>query len=430
MTYALTYDAQPPALEPARVSGWLLWAVAALTFATILWAGLARVDEVASAPGRVVPAGQLQVVSNLEGGIVAQILVRPGTTVVAGQPLIRLDRGQIGADYGRTSAAYDALAVRVARLSAEAGGHAPVFAAAPELAATERALYAARRDEGAAATAIEAAKLAQAERRLGEAQSDAASRGSAATLAAQEVAMVAPLVDKGIEPRITLLRATTSLDQARGATVGAALAVRRAHAAVAEASAGLRGVGDRFRAQASEQLVLARAELVAQGVALPAAKDRLSRTVVRAPVSGTVNRVLVATVGGSIRPGEPLVEIVPRGDALVVEARVKPADVAFVHPGQRATVKLTAYDYSVYGSLAGTVERISPDAIVDERTGESHYAVRVRTAGQALKGQDGRALPVGAGMIAEVDLLGHKRSVLSYLLTPVTKLTDNAFREK
>ncbi|MBC7506283.1 MAG: HlyD family efflux transporter periplasmic adaptor subunit, partial [Sandarakinorhabdus sp.] len=149
----------------------------------------------------------------------------------------------------------------------------------------------------------------------------------------------------------------------------------------------------------------------------------------RAPIGGTVNRVLVATVGGSVRPGEPLIEIVPNDDSLVVEADIKPADIAFVHLGQRATVKLTAYDYSVYGSLPARIEQISPDAVINERTGEGHFTVRVRTLG-ALHAQDGAALPIGAGMVAQVDLLGHKRSILSYLLTPVSKLRDNAFREK
>ena len=130
------------------------------------------------------------------------------------------------------------------------------------------------------------------------------------------------------------------------------------------------------------------------------------------------------------RPGEPLVEIVPQGDTLVIEAQVRPADIAFVHIGQKAFVKLTAYDYSVYGGMDGVVERISPDATVNEKTGESYFTIRVATRGKALTAPDGQPLPIGVGMIAEVDLLGHKRSIMSYLLTPVTKLSDNAFRER
>ncbi len=432
MSHAATFDDLPAALEPAHLARALLWSVAALTLALLVWAGLAHVDEVAVAPGKVVPARQLQVVSNLEGGVVAAILVRPGARVAAGQPLVRLDRSQFGADYGRASQGWQALAARAARLEAEVAGRAPLFPAglAPTVVATESALLSARRNELAAAAALEAAKLAQAERALGETQAEAAVRGQAVTLAAQEAAMVGPLVDKGIEPRIALVRADSALAQARGVAGAAGMAVARARAGVDEASAGLRGVADRSRAEASTQLAQARAELAAQQTALPAAADRLSRTIVRAPVAGTVNRVLVTTVGGSVRPGEPLVEIVPAGDALVVEAKLRPADIGFVHVGQRATVKLTAYDYSVYGSLAGIVEAVAADAVPDDRSGEPHFTVRVRTDRATLKGQDGKPLPIGAGMIAEVDLLGHKRSVLSYLLTPVSKLSDNAFREK
>jgi len=138
----------------------------------------------------------------------------------------------------------------------------------------------------------------------------------------------------------------------------------------------------------------------------------------------------VATVGGTVRPAEPLIEIVPADDTLVVEADVKPADIAFVHPGQRAMVKLTAYDYYVYGGLEATVERISADATMNERSGESHFTIRVRTHEASLRAPDGTVLPIGAGMTAQIDVLGRKRSVLSYLLTPFSKLSDNAFREK
>lgn len=422
-------------IEPASVSRILFWTIAALTGALLLWAAFARVDEVATAQGHVIPQRQLQIVSNLEGGFVKSILVKPGSKVTAGQPLVILDSSQFGAEFGKTSESFNALAVRAARLQAEVSGRPPLFpetllASAPILVATEQTLLAARRADLAAASNVEQAKLEQARRALGQAEVEASMRAEAASLADREVSMIKPLVDKGIEPLIELIRAQTAQSQARGLAGTSQLAILRARAAIAEAQSGLAAVRDRYRAQALEQLALARADLAGQGEALPALQNRLARTIVRAPVAGTVNRVLVATIGGTIRPGEPLVEIVPRGDALVIEAQVKPADIAFIHPGQRATVKLTAYDYSVYGSLPAVVETISPDAIVNERTGESHYAIRIRTRDTALKGQDGTPLPIGVGMMAEVDVLGHKRSVLSYLLTPMSKLRDNAFREK
>ncbi len=432
MTIALiTADTFHVRLEPARVSRWLLWSVAALTLASMLWAGLARLDETASAPGRVVPAAELQTVSNLEGGVVEAVLVAPGARVAAGQPLLRLEASQNTADFGRSSTAVTALTARVARLEAEVTGRVPAFPAAlpGAIVATEAALHAARRDEAAAAASVEIARLAQAERALGEAQADAGARTQAATLAAQEAAALAPLVGMGIEPRMALTRADSARTQAQGTAASAAMAVARARSAVAEARGGVRGVTDRFRSQAAEQLAQARADLAAQSAIIPATAARLARSVVRAPVAGTVSRILVTTVGGSVRPGEPLVEIVPAGGGLVVEAQVRPSDIAFVHPGQRASVKLTAYDYAVYGALPGRVERISPDAISDGRGGEGHYTVRVRTTG-TLHAQDGRVLAIAPGMVAEVDVLGRQRSVLSYLLGPVTKLSEDAFREK
>ncbi|MBC7519570.1 MAG: HlyD family efflux transporter periplasmic adaptor subunit, partial [Sandarakinorhabdus sp.] len=203
-----------------------------------------------------------------------------------------------------------------------------------------------------------------------------------------------------------------------------------ASAGGAEAEGPPRGPGGRSRSQAAEPRAAAGAELAGQSAGLPALKTRIDRTAIRSPIAGTVQRMLVTTVGGSVTPGAPLVEILPGGDRLVIEAMVRPQDIAFVHQGQKANVKLTAYDSSVYGALAGTVDRISPDAIINERTGESHFAVRIVTGASTLKAPDGAAMPIGAGMVAEVNLLGRKRSVLSYLLSPVTKLSENAFREK
>ncbi len=428
-------DTLPRLLEPSRASRWLLWTIAALTVSLLAWAALAKVDETATAYGRVIPSRQLQIVSNLEGGTVKAILVKAGEAVRAGQSLVLLDSTQFDAEFGKTSETYNALVARAARLQAEVSGGSPHFppalvASAPRLVATERSLLEARRADLAAASAVESAKYDQAQRALGQTEVEAQTRALGTAAADRELAMLAPLVEKGIEPQISLIRAQTAAAQAHGAADSGALAVRRARAAVAEAASGLRAVRDRYRAQVFAELTAARADLAGQGETLPALLDRVRRTELRAPIAGTVNRVLVATVGGSVRPGEPLVEIVPAGDTLVVEADVRPADIAFLHPGQRATVKLTAYDYSVYGVLDGVVERISPDAVVDPRTGESHFVIRVRTDASALKGQDGKPLPIGAGMVAQVDVLGHKRTIMSYLLTPVSKLSDNAFREK
>jgi adhesin transport system membrane fusion protein len=329
----------------------------------------------------------------------------------------------------------NALAARIARLEAEVDGRAPAFpaalaAAAPTAVAAERALWSARQGDMGIAAAGGAARADGAARTLAQAEAQARSANEARAQAAREAAMIGPLVDKGIEPAISLDRARSALVQADAGAVAAIEAVRRARAAGAEADAGTRADRGRIRSQAVDALAAARAELAGQSAGLPALRTRVDRTAIRSPTAGTVQRMLVTTVGGSVTPGAPLVEILPGGDRLVIEAMVRPQDIAFVRQGQKANVKLTAYDSSVYGALAGTVERISPDAIINERTGESHFAVRIVTAARTLQAPDGAAMPIGAGMVAEVNLLGRKRSVLSYLLSPVTKLSENAFREK
>jgi adhesin transport system membrane fusion protein len=157
--------------------------------------------------------------------------------------------------------------------------------------------------------------------------------------------------------------------------------------------------------------------------------ERVDRTVVKAPLPGRINRVLVTTVGAAVAPGAPLVEIVPSEETLLIETMIRPQDIAFVRMDQKAKVNITAYDPSVYGALDGVVVSISPDAVVNERTGESFYTVQVRTTSSALKDRTGKPLPIGTGMVADVSLLGDKRTILEYILSPLTKLQSRAFRE-
>ncbi|MFZ4109711.1 MAG: HlyD family type I secretion periplasmic adaptor subunit, partial [Polymorphobacter sp.] len=386
----------------------------------------------AIAAGRVAPARALQQVSNLEGGRVTAIVARPGDRVTAGQLLLRLDPDAAAADLGRSSSMTAALKARIVRLEAESSGTAQAFGQMlPDaVVAGEHALWAARRAELVAIIAGDAARRDAATRAQAEADSAVRVQAEARAQAAREVAMLVPLVDKGIEPAISLARARSALAQAEAAAGAAAAAARRASALVTEARAAGRAAESRFRSAAADALTVARAELASQTAALPALRGRVDRTAVRSPIAGTVQRVLVATIGGTVAAGAPLVEIVPAGEALVIDADVRPSDIAFVHLGQEATVRLSAYDPSVYGSIKGEVSRISPDAVINERTGASHFSVRITTSDAALKAPDGAPLPIGPGMVAEVSFTGRKRSILSYLFAPVTRLGQNAFRER
>jgi membrane fusion protein, adhesin transport system len=406
-------------IKPSVAANILLVAIVGFVLLFALWAAFAELDQVTRGTGRVIPSKQLQVVQNLEGGIVRDIAVSVGQSVKQGDVLLRMDSTQLGADFAKGQAGYNALVAKITRLQAESSFGAPRFPsalaqAAPDIVSAELTLFSARQSELGANLSVAQSHLQQA-----QVQAQAAAQG--AHMAAQEVTMIAPLVEKGIEPRIELIRA-------QGRAQETASQTQAANSAVRQATSEVQAVRERHRSRAVEELAAAKAELSGQGRALPALQDRVTRTDVKAPISGTVNRVLIATVGGVVRPGEPLVEIVPKDDSLVVEAQIKPSDVAFLSPGQKAMVKITAFNYSTYGGLEGVLEYISPDAVKEDRTGETHYLVRVRTKSSVLQTKQGPR-PITAGMVAEVDVMNGKRSVLDYILSPVKNVSNRALQE-
>lgn len=421
-------------IDPHRAANLLLWGIAAFILLFFVWAAFAQLERTVRGTGRVIPSSQLQIVSNLDGGIVEAIFVRPGQMVRAGDRLIALDPTQRGAEYGSGAATLAALDVKVARLEAEVAGREPVYPPGGDPAAVaqvriEQALHTARTAELAGLVGAGQARAAAAERAVAEARASQQARIAARDARANEARILRPLVERGVEPRLSLVQAESAAEVAASEAAAAAASVARAQAGVAEARAALTQARQDWRAQAANELAAAQAEREARRRALPALAERAERTVLRAPLAGRVNRVLVTTRGGTVQPGQPLVEIVPSEESLLIEAQVRPQDIAFVRIGQEAKVAITAYDRAVYGTLDGRVVAISPDAVLDERTGETHYVVRVRTAANALIDPGGRPLPIGVGMVAEVDMLGDRRSVLQYLLTPITRLRERAFRE-
>ena len=421
-------------VRPSTASNLLLWLILGFIGVFVLWAALTELDRTVRGQGRVVPSSQLQVVSNLEGGIVEAILVKVGELVRDGAPLIRLDQTQTGAAFSSNRAQYDALLAKIARLEAEVAGRAPNFppASNPNLAeaiAIERSLHASRMADLNSLLAAAQARVVQAQRSVQEAEAALASRQSALTAARTELNLIRPLVERGIEPRLSLIQTENAAAVAQSDVAAAAAAVTRAQSSVAEAQASLAQQRQDWRSRAAQELAAAQAEFVSLRRTLPALSDKVERTVVRAPLDGRVNRVLVTTVGASVQPGQPLVEIVPSEDNLVIEAQVRPQDIAWVRIGQDARINITAYDSAVYGSLRGRVVTISPDATLNEETGESFYTVRVATNDKLIDAA-GRPLEIGPGMVADVSLLGDKRSILSYIFSPITRLSDRALREQ
>jgi membrane fusion protein, adhesin transport system len=417
-------------IRPSFGPNLLLWLILGFFVLLLAWAALTDIDRTVRGMGRVVPSSKMQLISNLEGGIVEEVMVRTGQQVKAGDPLVRLDPTQSGGELGSGNAQVTALAAKIKRLEAEITGRAPMFpTGAGGSVEIERALYRSRMAELSSLRSAGEARIVAASRGVAEAQSVHAAKRSVATSAQAELNSLRPLVENGIEPRMSLTRAIGNAEASSSEAAAAAASISRAQAGVAEARAAANQQLQDWRSRAADELTAARAEYDARSSTLPTLAKRAERSLVIAPMNGRVNRILISTRGGTAQPGAPLLELVPSEDGLLIEAMVSPKDIASVRIGQSAKVSLTAYDSSQFGSLKGIVTSISPDAVVNEKTGESHYIVEVRTTRTALVSPSGKKLPIGIGMVADIALLGEKRSVLSYLLTPFTRLKEEAFTE-
>jgi adhesin transport system membrane fusion protein len=411
----------------------LLVAIVAFFVAFFAWAGWARLDEVTRGDGKVIPSSQVQVVQNLEGGIVADLLVREGDIVEHDQVLVRIDDVRAASDLRETRTRHLALLGALGRLRAEVEGtevaFAPeVLAEAPDVAHNERALYNARHEALESELEVLRSQASQREQELTELATRLGQLERSHALAVEELEITEPLASSRVVSKVQLLRLQREVNDLEGELEATRLAAPRVEAAVREAK---RRIEERyldFRAEAQRELNAVQAEAAALREVLTAEADKVSRTEVRSPVRGTVKQLFVNTVGGVLQPGEPLIEIVPLEDNLLVEARVRPADIAFLHPGQPAMVKVTAYDFAIYGGLEGVVEDISADTITDER-GESFYRVRVRTDDNALHKAD-EPLPIIPGMTTQVDILTGEKTVLDYLLKPVLRAWNRALRER
>jgi len=399
----------------------------------LAWASWAELDEVTRGDGKVIPSSQLQVVQNLEGGIVAAIPVREGEVVDPGQVLLRIDNVRAASDLRESRQRYLALLGALGRLRAEVEGStmalAPeVLTDAPEVAANERALYRARAEALQSEIDILRSQAAQRRQELAELRTRLDQLARSLALATEELEIKRPLAARRVVSKIELLQLERQVNDLDGELETTRLAVPRIESALHEAERRIEERSLSFRAEAQRELTAVQAEATALAEAITATADQVRRTDVRSPVRGTIKRLLVTTVGGVVQPGEDLVEIVPLEDTLLVEAQVRPADIAFLHPGQPATVKVTAYDFSIYGGLDGVVEDISADTIADER-GESFYRVRVRTDDNALE-HNGEILPIIPGMTTQIDILTGEKTVMDYLLKPILRAKERALRER
>lgn len=398
-----------------------------------VWANYAVLDEVTRGNGRVVPSSKVQVIQNLEGGILAEILVREGDTVEAGDILVRIDNTAAQANVRDLQSQYYTLQATVERLEAEQQGRDmklsdEVRENAPVAVADQESLFGFRRRQLEAQVAVLEAQAKQRAQEISEMESRRRQLQRSLELAREEQAITAPLVRNGVMPRVDLLRIEREVADLEGEISTIGVSIPRLRSAAAEARERIEEVRLSAKSEVAKELNQARAELKSVRETLFAGRDRVTRTEVRSPVHGTIKEIKHTTLGGVIRPGEDILEIVPLDDRLLVEARIRPTDIAFLRPDQPAMIKVAAYDFSIYGGLKAKVEHISADTIKDDQ-GESFYRVYLRTDENTLTHQ-GKELPIIPGMTTTVEILTGEKSVLDYILKPILKARERALRER
>ncbi len=396
----------------------------------IIWAGVVKIDEVTRGDGKVIPSRQLQILQSLDGGIVSEINVAEGDVVEAGQVLLQIDSTRSESLFRENRSQYLALSAKAARLYALGEGKPFEVASdierdAPKTVEDERSLYEAANNEVQAQIAIARQQLAQRQQELSEARVRQAQATEALESVTREYSVTKPLLASGAVSEVDLLRLERDIARFRGERDVASTQISRAQAAIAEATRKIQEVELNTRNTARKEYSETMAKLNALIETSTGLADRVTQSAIRSPVKGTVKRLLVNTVGGVVQPGRDVVEIVPSEDQLLLEAKVLPKDIAFLRPGQKAMVKFTAYDFSIYGGIDATLEHIGADSVTDEK-GNTFYIVRVRTNRPSLAGD----LPIIPGMVAEVDIITGEKSILNYLLKPVLRAKQAALSER
>jgi len=411
----------------------IIWVTLALFLLFIVWAYFSNIEQVTRSDGKVVPSTQIQIVQNFEGGILSEIMVDVGELVKKDQLLLRIDETRFSSSFKQNRSKYLSYKARAGRLLSEANGTAfevpqEVFDEKPEIGVREEELFESRKREFQSTMDILHEQISQREHEYGELTSKLEELTRTNALRQKELELTRPLVAQGAVSEVEVLHLERQASQMQGEISTIKQTIPKAQSRLQEAQLDLRENQLAFFNKAKEELNEVLAELEEVSASAIALEDRLRRTNVRSPVTGTINRLLVNTVGGVIQPGMDLVEIVPLEDTLVIEAKVKPADIAFLRPNQEAKVKFTAYDFTIYGGLEAKLEHISADSITDEKD-NSYYLVRLRTNKNYL-GPESDPLPIIPGMVASVDILTGKKTILAYLLKPVLRAKYMALREQ
>lgn len=411
----------------------ILWIILGVTTLLIIWANFAHVDELARGSGKVIPSKQVQVVQNLEGGIVSDILVQEGQRVEKGQVLVKIDDTSFSSSYKESHLRYHELKAKALRLKAESSAqpfqaNGKNEADISDTVLQEQSLYNLNRNQLEQQINILKEQAAQRENELREAKAKEQELKTAYKLISEEVKIMRPLVQSGLVSQVEFLQLSRQATATKGELDAVTLSIPRIQSSIAEARNKIENSRLEFRSKAKEEQTQVTAELSRLSESEQALEDRVNRTLVRSPVRGIVKQLFIKTINGVVQPGMNIVEIVPLDDELLIEAKIKPSDIAYIYPGRTANVKFTAYDFAVYGGLKGTVTHVSADTILDDE-GNSFYLVRIKTDKSYLQ-RDGKKFDIMVGMVTTVDILTGKKTVMDYIIKPLMKAKEGALTER
>ncbi|WP_455757806.1 HlyD family type I secretion periplasmic adaptor subunit [Sulfurimonas sp.] len=407
------------------------WIIAIIILVT--WSYFAEIDEIARGDGEIVPSGQNQMIQNLEGGIVEEILVTEGESVEKDQLLIKIDNQKSESSLSSNAIKADALDAKIVRLMAESSGESfkvtkKMLKRIPELIMNEKSLYNTNKQQLNSKLNALKEKLSQRKNELAEARSTRDRMKESLEMIEREVKMTKPMVAKGVRSKIDFLKLQREANEVKERYDAARLSIPRLTSAINEVKSTLKEAKLTYQSDAKLKLNAAVSELRGYRATSSALKDQVTRTLVRSPMKGIVQRLFVHTVGGVVQPGANILEIVPTDSTLLVEVKIKPSDIAFIYFGQKAVVKFSAYDFAIYGGLKGEVVLISADTIKDEKE-NVFYTVRIKTNKNYLE-RNGNKLKIIPGMTVNVDIITGRKSVLDYILKPILKTKQYTFTER
>ncbi|MFT7433291.1 MAG: adhesin transport system membrane fusion protein [Alphaproteobacteria bacterium] len=426
MTYAYKQDTQ-------KQANFLLFVIITFMVVFLYWASHATVDEITHGTGRVIPSSQVQIVQNLVGGIVKNILVNENEIVEKGQMLLLIDDTGFASHFEENKEHYYSLQAKMARLNAEVLGEGPEFSAeclmkGQKYVVNETKLYYAKQDEVDSTITIFKQKTRRKQEEIDGLKKSKDKLITGMALLEKEISMTAPLVKSRIVSEVDMLKLKRELNDIKREVDAVDFSIIFARGEKEEFYDRIQEYINTFKRKNIEELSILKDEYARVSAVMKASIDRVDRTMLRSPVRGTIKRILVNTVGGVVRPGMDLVEIIPLEDTLKIEAEVKPQDIAFLRPDQHALVKISAYDFAIYGGLDAKLECISVDSMRNEKD-ELIYKILVRTQKNYL-GRAENPLPIIAGIVADVNIVTGKKTVLDYILKPILKARDSALRER